>query len=142
MLTSKQFLLSSYFRMWIRGKWSQGRGQNLGLTTTATECDGRRRTRMQRARYRVEHWPARKHVCMCADSECFSAIAPEPPTSPSPMRTNPLAAATRATAHPHWSVAFKPATVAERIPRNRRPPPSKPTRPYVANILIDIVSVI
>lgn len=99
-------------------------------------------TRMQRARQRVEHWPARKHVCVCADSERFSAIAPEPPMSPPPMRTNPLAAATRATAHPHWSVALRPATVAERIPRNRRPPPSKPTRPYVDNILIVIVSVI
>jgi len=97
---------------------------------------------MQRARHRVEHWPARKHVCVCAGSERFSAIAPEPPTSPPPTRTDPLAAATRATSHPHWSAALRPATVADRFPRNRRPPPSKPTRPYVHIILIVIVSVI
>lgn len=96
-----------------------------------------RTTRMQRARHRVEHWPARKHVCECAGSERFSAIAPEPPTSP-PTRTGPLATATFTTVHPHWSVALSPATVAERFPRNRRPPPSKPTRPYVNSILIVI----
>lgn len=81
-------------------------------------------------------------VRVCGQWARFSAIAPEPPTSLPPTHTDPLAAATRATAHPHWSVALRPATVADRFPRNLRPPPSKPTRPYMHIILIVIVSVI
>lgn len=122
-----------------------GAGEMWGVVDDDDEDDDgmwRTTTRMQRSRHRVEHWPARKHVCVCAGSERFSTIAPEPPTSLPPTHTDPLAAATRATAHPHWSAALRPATVADRFPRNLRPPPSKPTRPYMHIILIVIVSVI
>lgn len=116
---------------------------NLGLpttTTTTTECDGRRRECNEHAT--GSSTGRRENTCACV-----RAVSVFPRSRPNRRRRHrrvpaPFATATFTIANPHWSVALSPATVAERFTRNRRPPPSKPTRPYMDSILIVIVFVV